>query len=319
MSAAGGLLIELRAAVTAGVAPGVALTHAVRRHPDALPELAPVAGTLSLGAPIAAAVGLLPADDALAGSLVRALAIAETCGAGALDAVGQAEHALREEADLRRRLGVRTAQARSTLRVLAMVPAASAGLIAVVQPVAVRFYFQPLGRGMVLSAVVLAIAARRWAAAIVARVAREAAAADPLGAAPGGAAGVAELIATALAAGLAPAAAVAMAARFAPDAARPPLRAAAGRMDAGSSARDAFADGALAPLGLALDAALRWGAPAQHALRGYAEAVRADRRAALDAAAERAELHLVFPTTLLTLPSFGLVVVPPLLWAALRG
>lgn len=319
MSAAGGLLIELRAAVTAGVAPGVALAHAARRHPDALPALAPVAGTLALGAPIADAIGRLPADDALAGPLVRALAIAETCGAGALDAVGQAEHALREEEELRRRLDVRTAQARGTLRVLAVVPAASVALIAVVQPVALRFYAQPLGRVFGLAAVVLALGARRWAAVIVARVAGEAAAADPLGAVPGGAAAVAELIATALSAGLAPAAAVAMAARFAPDGARRPLQAAAAHMDAGSPARDAFASGALAALGTALDAALRWGAPAQHALRGYAEAVRADRRAALEAAAERAELQLVFPTTLLTLPSFGLVVVPPLLWAALRG
>jgi hypothetical protein len=110
-----------------------------------------------------------------------------------------------------------------------------------------------------------------------------------------------------------------MAARFAPEEARRPLQTAAARLDTGTPAREAFAGGALAALGTALDAALRWGAPAQHALRGYAEAVRADRRAALDAAAERAELHLVFPTTLLTLPSFGLVVVPPLVWAALRG
>jgi hypothetical protein len=49
-------------------------------------------------------------------------------------------------------------------------------------------------------------------------------------------------------------------------------------------------------------------------LRGLARDLRAERLTAAEEAAERTQLLLVFPTTLLTLPAFALAVVPPLVW-----
>jgi len=68
-----------------------------------------------------------------------------------------------------------------------------------------------------------------------------------------------------------------------------------------------------------LAATERWGAPAEPALRRLAADLRADRRAAAEEAAERAQLALVFPTTLLTLPAFTVGAVPPMLWSAFSG
>ena len=75
----------------------------------------------------------------------------------------------------------------------------------------------------------------------------------------------------------------------------------------------------LAPLGAVLAAGERWGAPAEPALRRLAAELRATRRAAAEESAERVQLALVFPTTLLTLPAFTVGVVPPLLWSAFTG
>lgn len=132
----------------------------------------------------------------------------------------------------------------------------------------------------------------------------------------GGAAEAVELVAVALAAGLPPYGAVAVAGRLAPAKARPVLVAGARRMRTGWGAGDAFAGTGLAALGSALAVSARWGAPAEEALRGLAADLRAERRAAVEQAAERTQLSLVFPTTLLTLPAFVLGVVPPLLWTA---
>lgn len=132
----------------------------------------------------------------------------------------------------------------------------------------------------------------------------------------GGAAEAVELVAVALAAGLSPYGAVAVAGRLAPPKARPVLVAGARRMRTGWGAGDAFAGTGLAALGSALAVSARWGAPAEDALRGLATDLRAQRRAAVEEAAERTQLSLVFPTTLLTLPAFVLGVVPPLLWTA---
>lgn len=132
----------------------------------------------------------------------------------------------------------------------------------------------------------------------------------------GGAAETVELVAVALAAGLSPYGAVAVASELAPAKARPVLVAGARRMRTGWGAGDAFAGTGLAALGSALAVSARWGAPAEDALRGLATDLRAERRAAVEQAAERTQLSLVFPTTLLTLPAFVLGVVPPLLWTA---
>ena len=135
----------------------------------------------------------------------------------------------------------------------------------------------------------------------------------------GGAAETVELVAVALASGLSPVAAVGVVAPLAPPAARVTLDAAARRLRAGEPADAAFADGGLAPLGAVLAAGERWGAPAEPALRRLAAELRATRRAAAEESAERVQLALVFPTTLLTLPAFTVGVVPPLLWSAFTG
>ena len=49
------------------------------------------------------------------------------------------------------------------------------------------------------------------------------------------------------------------------------------------------------------------------------DTLRAHERGVAEAAAERVQLALVFPTTLLTLPAFVLPLVPPLVWTAFAG
>lgn len=133
----------------------------------------------------------------------------------------------------------------------------------------------------------------------------------------GGAAEAVELVGVALAAGLPIGGALAAVAPLAPPAAAPLLETAARRVRGGWGVATALEGQGLASLGTTLAAAERWGVPAQDALRRLAADLRADRRAAAEEAAERLQLLLVFPTTLLTLPAFVLGVVPPLLWTTL--
>lgn len=141
----------------------------------------------------------------------------------------------------------------------------------------------------------------------------------PLDLRGGGAAEAVELTAVALASGLSPTAALAAVAPLAPPAARAPLQAGARRLRGGWRPDDAFADTGLVALGGVLAASERWGAPAAPALRRLAAELRNERRAVADEAAERVQLALVFPTTLLTLPAFTVGVVPPMVWSAFTG
>lgn len=312
------LLVELRSALAAGAPAALALAEAFRRPTTALPELAEPARALGLGVPLERVVGQLPDGTGPAGVLLRALAVADRAGAGAAEAVAQTEDAVAEERELQRQLQVRTAQARGSLRVLTLAPPAVVGFFLLLQPQALSFYATPAGRVTGLLAVGLVLAARAWARRIVAAVPGAAAKADPLGQAHGGAAEVAELLAVALRGGLPPAGAVRLVADLGPPAGRAPLDAAQRALAAGMGLEAAFAGTALDALGGLLEAPLRWGARAESVLRAYAAGLRADRRAALAEAAERAELRLVFPTTLLTLPAFLLAVVPPLVWTGFR-
>lgn len=311
------LLVELRAALAGGVAPATALLEACRRRTPT-PALERAARGLLLGGSLGSVAADLPDDEPLAGLLVRSLALAERAGTGALDAVSQAEAVVRDEQELARRLAVRTARARGSLRVLAAVPLGAVGILLLVDPAAVAFYGRPAGRVSGGLALLLALLARRWASRIVASVPSRAAAADPLGSVAGGAAETAELVAIGLAAGLSVEEVLDGLTRFGPPAARPVLARACRRLAAGWPLDEALGDGPLASVGQALDAARRWGSPAEPGLRALAASLRADRRAAADEAAEHAELRLVFPTTLLTLPSFLLAVVPPLVWSGVR-
>lgn len=97
------------------------------------------------------------------------------------------------------------------------------------------------------------------------------------------------------------------------------LRGIARRLRSGSRVVEAFAGTGLTEVGAVLEITERWGVTAAGPLRLLIESVRAQQRGAAETAAERVQLALVFPTTLLTLPAFVLAVVPPLVWTALAG
>jgi Flp pilus assembly protein TadB len=97
------------------------------------------------------------------------------------------------------------------------------------------------------------------------------------------------------------------------------LRGIARRLRSGCGIAEAFVDTGLSEVGAVLEITERWGVAATGPLHLLVESVRARQRGAAETAAERVQLALVFPTTLLTLPAFVLAVVPPLVWTALAG
>lgn len=135
----------------------------------------------------------------------------------------------------------------------------------------------------------------------------------------GGGAETVELLAVALRAGLDLSGALWTVTPLAPQPARPLLHQAARRLAAGWDPAEAFAGTGLGEVGAVLAATTRWGAPAHPALHRLAADIRAARRAAAEEAAERAQVALIFPTTLLTLPAFVTALVPPLVWRAFAG
>lgn len=310
------VLAGLRAALSAGASPATALAECAGSG-----VLAPVARAVRLGQPLAEAAADIDTGDPAADLLVRALGVAEGTGAGALAGVEQALSSAREAATLRRLLQARTAQARGTALVLAVLPCVLWALLVLVDPGALAFYATAPGAVTGGLALALVLAGRQWSRRIVGAVGRAASCADPLAGdcRAGGAAEAIELVAVALAGGLPGERAIRTVAPLAPPAARAALDAAGRRLSGGWAADAAFAGTGLASLGAVLAATERWGAPAGPALRQLAADLRADARAAAEEAAAKVELRLVFPTTMLTLPAFVLGVVPPLLWAALTG
>jgi tight adherence protein B len=308
------VLTGLRTALSAGASPATALAECAS---DGI--LAPVARAVRLGQPLAEAAADVNTGDPVADLLVRALGVAERAGAGALIAVEQALDSAREAGALRRLLQVRTAQARGTALVLAVLPCLLWGLLVLFDPRVFGFYATALGMVTGGLAVVLVLAGHWWSRRIVETAGRAAADADPLAGDhhSGGTAETIELVAVALAGGLSAVQAVRTVAPLAPPAARMVLTTAGRRLAGGWATAAAFDGTNLASLGTALAATERWGAPAGPALRHLAADLRADARAMTEEAAAKVELRLVFPTTLLTLPAFVLGVVPPLLWAAL--
>lgn len=357
------LLLELRAAVAAGLSPAEALVAATRGG-----ALEPVVRDLRVGRSLAdVATSLRPDTEAWAVLLVRALAVAEATGAGALAAVDQAMESVRSEADLQRLLDIRTTDARGTAALLSCLPVAVWAVLAVLDPSSLGVY--RTGPGIVAAILAIVLIALAWHVMrrLVQSTVDTAMAADPLSTAepspwraslaaavatgmavavitapaagvtaavlvlagirrrgrrqrghhPGGAAETIELVGCALTAALPVIPALTCVARLAPHAAREVLAGAARRASSGWTLEAAFADTPLTMLGETLAAAQRWGAPADVSLRRLTKDLRAVRRAAAEQAAERLQLALVFPTTLLTLPAFVLGIVPPLLWSTL--
>lgn len=265
----------------------------------------------AVGMPLAQALSRplgTPLDPATAAS-VRALALAEHTGAPALPVLDRVREAQRGEEDLARLLDIRTVQARGTARVLAGLPLAGWLLLAVLDPGSLAFFTRPAGWVCAGLAALCGLLARWWTRRILARAAGA-------GLDPSSMAEVLDLYAAALDSGLEPGGAAAAVADLAAPPFGPALRAAARRLAQGWDVEQAFAAGPLAELGGVLAPSVRWGTPAAPGVRELAAHLRAGRRAAAEAAAERAQLLLVFPTTLLTVPSFVLATVPPLLWSA---
>ena len=358
-------LTELQAALRAGA--GAAEAVAATTAEGVLED---VARQARLGRSLADIATTVDTGDKAADFLIRSMALAERCGAGAAEAVANALTDIREEARLARLIDVRTTQARGTAAVLAGMPVVIWALLVMLDRQTLAFYATPIGGLTGGTAALLAVVSWRWMRRLIRSTPQAALAADPLapprppvpwrkagllaaaaglagallsttvgvmaaavvGAvvargssrrhdadAGGGGAEAVALVAVALDAGLPPPAALAEVARVAPEAAQPLLARGAARVQGGWTCEEAFAGTPLAPLGQTLAAAQRWGAPAAPALRDLAGELRENRRAAVEAAAERLELVLIFPTTLLTLPAFILAVVPPLVWSTLRG
>jgi hypothetical protein len=338
------LLIEVRAALEAGATPTAALSVASEG------VLAGVGRQLRLGRPLAEVAGDLDAQDPRADLLVRGLAVAERTGAGAADAVEQvlataavltllpvAIWALLVVLDPATLAFYATPMGLgSAFGAAALVTAArvlSGRIVARVAraPEAIDPLRGPAPRRDPVRALVLAVPVAlvlgmgagaglgTAGAAIALAVGLRAQGPPPADLRGGGTPETAELLAIALGAGLPPVAALTEVAALGPPAARRGLADAARRLHGGWPLAEAFEGTDLDAVGAALAATARWGAPAEPALRRLAAEVRADRRAAGEAAAERAQLALLFPTTLLTLPAFVLAVVPPVLWTAFTG
>lgn len=359
-----GTLVQIQAALQAGASPSEALAEC--GDTGALRE---VAREVRLGRSLAAIAGEVRTGIGAADLLVRALALAERTGAGAVQAVEQALDAMRSDADLARLIEVRTAQARGTAGVLAGIPLVTWAVLVAADRDTLRFYATPLGLLTAGVAVVLAALSWRWMRRMAAACGAAADGADPLLAAPSplrwrpaaapaiavgvvvavglgsaagviamlvvgairarpappssdgdrsGAAEVIDLLAVAVTTGLPVPAALEEVCRVAPPRGAQALRRVTARLAAGWRMDEAFAGTPLAAIGEVLAAGLQWGAPVEPPLRRLADQLRAERRAAAEVAAERLQLALVFPTTLLTLPAFVLGVVPPLLWATLQ-
>lgn len=121
-----------------------------------------------------------------------------------------------------------------------------------------------------------------------------------------------ELLAVALSGGVGLLEAVRVTATLAPPEVRPVLRHIAAGLRAGLQPAEAFPDQLTEVAGL-IDISYRWGAPIAQSLRMLAADLRDRAAIAAEEAAERLAVRLVFPTTLLLVPAFGLLVVTPMM------
>lgn len=127
-----------------------------------------------------------------------------------------------------------------------------------------------------------------------------------------------ELVALALSAGVGLVEACRLAARLGPPEVRPALADVAAHLSSGAQPAHAF-PAQLGELAHLIDLTHRWGAPTAEALRLLAGDIRVRAATAAEEAAERLTVQLVFPTTLLLVPAFGLLVVAPLVASSLSG
>lgn len=172
-------LIRVRAALSIGLSPAEALGTATD------PTSRDLVNALQFGATLdrLARRRDLPESSAW---LIRALAVAERAGDGAVAAL---DIALRARSDQRidaQRLQARTAQAAGTAKVLTILPLAALALLIALDPSALGFYRTPIGWACVGVTGVLAFAGQRWSRRLITRAAEAAARADPLATPRGG-------------------------------------------------------------------------------------------------------------------------------------
>lgn len=317
-------LLVVRACLAAGGSPTQSLAVLGCDRGDRLGHLIALVGA---GRPLVDIVGDdLPGRAGVgqaAGALLRCLAVAEVSGAAAGPAVEAIVEGLGAQVRLDRVVAARTADARLTAHLLLALPLIGTALVAAVDPGARTFMVSPLGVVVAVVGVAMMALALLWSRALTARVGRAARRTDPLD--PTGRDGTGlptaealELLGVATAAGMAVGPAAALVARFGPPPVRPAMTAIATRSAAGTTPAEALPD-ALAELAAVVDVADRWGAPVTPSLRLLAADLRERAHLAAEAAAERLAVHLVFPTTLLLVPAFGLLVVAPLVASALAG
>lgn len=356
-------LLRVRAALTVGVPPAQALATVT----DA--TLSDTVRQVRLGRSLPELARAVPRDAGPLGPgpLLRALALAERCGRGAVAAVDVALATRQDALADDERIRARSAQATGTARLLTALPIGAWALLVLVDPAALGFYTGPVGWACAGASTVLAAGAHAWSRRLVRRAARAARLADPLASTSGGfdrarALAVALPVLVAVAVLTHPLPAVVVSAIVAALAGRPrtedrsppygalelvallrmlvaadlglqaalehlalvtpaplddELHAIGRELRAGTDTERAFAGAGLDELGAVLAATERWGVAPEAPLALLGDAIRARQRAAAETAAERVQLALVFPTTLLTLPAFVIAVVPPLVWTAL--
>jgi len=356
-------LLRVRAALTVGLPPAQALATVT----DA--DLADTVRQVRFGRSLPEVARAAPRDAGPLGPapLLRALALAERCGHGAVTAVDVALATRQDALADDERIRARSAQAVGTARLLTALPVGAWALLVLVDPAALGFYAGPVGWACAATSLTLAAGAHAWSRRLVRRAARAARLADPLATMPGAfdrvralAIAVPVLVAVTvlvhpLPAVIASAVVAALAGRPRTEDRSPPygalelvallrmlvaadlglqaalehlaavtpapldadLQAVGRRLRAGTDTEGAFAGAGLDELGAVLAATERWGVAPAAPLALLGDAIRARQRAAAETAAERVQLALVFPTTLLTLPAFVIAVVPPLVWTAL--
>jgi Flp pilus assembly protein TadB len=358
-------LLRVRSALMVGVPPAQALATATDG------ALADIARLVHLGRPLADAARAEAGRSGPLGPgpLLRALALAERCGHGAVAAVDLTLATRHDALVDDQRIRARSAQAEGTARLLTALPVGAWLLLVAVDPTALRFYAGPFGWGCAAVSVVLTATAQLWSRRLVRGAAQAARRADPLATGAGAfdrirAAVVAVPVLVAVAALVHPLPALVVAGAVGGLAGRPrsaptsapygalelvallrmllvagvglpaaveqladvtaapldgDLRTIARRLRAGTDVERAFAGTGVDDLGVVLAVVERWGVPSAAPLQLLGDAIRARQRAAAETAAERVQLALVFPTTLLTLPAFVIAIVPPLVWTAVTA
>jgi tight adherence protein B len=318
-------LLVVRAALSAGALPVEALCQVQA------PVLGALRASLRTGTPLTTAmVQAGPLPPAAAG-LVRTMAMADAVGAPAGTAVEAVLAGVSASSRLIALIRTRSAEALMSARLLIGMPVFAAAALAVLDDGARAFMTGTLGVVLVGAALAMIGVAACWMRWLLRRIACAGSTADPL-VGPRSAAGPVApehpgglptvealgLVAMGLSAGVGLAESCRLSSSLVAPGMRDVLEGIARSLAAGNAPSRALPP-QLAELAHLIDVTERFGAPTAEALRVLADDIRDRAAAAAEAAAERLTVQLVFPTTLLLVPAFGLLVVAPTLASSLGG